>query len=828
MMKKVTFLFLMLLLIAGTSYSQDKQDWKYTHPLPQANNVRKIKMLSETEWVGVGGNGLFQHTSNSGANWYFQFFAGKTNAATLATPGNYDITFFNGSTGIVTGDQGYIGRTVDGGVTFTEVGAGLLPTNTRCWSLWFADANTGYIGCGAQGAFTTHILKTTNAGLNWTIVYSDLSGSTSYLTALGGIDNQNVIAAWANGSQLKTTNGGTNWTITPVGFTTNVNGISFLNSTTGFAVGSSGSAKRTTDAGATWTAVNTPTADWSMFQVKIVSETEIYAVGDPTYLYKTTDLGTTWQSLPIVVAGPSVPFIWYSLDKSGSTYVISGDYGIVAKSTDGCATWFSESTQYSSQLMYDITTVPGTSKYWTVGRPFTPGTRNIFYSTNSGTTWTPRDLGVAGDFFAISMINENTGYVSGQNNKVLKTTDGGISWITKTGPSPVATSQLYSMEFIDENTGFVFVNFSTVAGGNVFKTTNGGDNWSQYTTGATSENIYSADMFDANTGYCVMNSSNRPVYRTTNGGVNWTASTVGTGFTGSIHGVSAPDANTVYVCQSSGTNRVAKSTNGGVNWTQIPLPAVADYNYIDFKDANTGYVGGNNTAIICRTTNGGASWTFQNTHNITSGRIYVSPGDTAWALGGSTAILRYVGPSSQVKITLTALMEGMYSPGTNLLARDENVKVYLRNAVSPYALKDSATGTIDSLTHSGNFTFANTTSGTYYIEVKTLNCIETWSRSGGETIIASGSYYPYDFTTSGSKAYGNNMALVGSSYCLYSGDINLDGTIDGGDLSLDDNAAVIGLSGYVPEDVNGDYTTDASDLSIVDNNATIGVFLIRP
>jgi hypothetical protein len=52
-------------------------------------------------------------------------------------------------------------------------------------------------------------------------------------------------------------------------------------------------------------------------------------------------------------------------------------------------------------------------------------------------------------------------------------------------------------------------------------------------------------MVDANTGYCTMNQSGRPLYRTTNGGVNWTALT--TGLTGSLRGVTAPDANTVYV-----------------------------------------------------------------------------------------------------------------------------------------------------------------------------------------------------------------------------------------------------------------------------------------
>lgn len=832
MMKRITFMIMMLLVIAGTSYSQDKQDWKWMHPTPQSNILRKIKMVSGTDWVTAGANGTFMHTTNSGSNWYFHHFAGKVTAGTLATTQNYDMWFFDSNTGIVVGDQGYIGRTVNGGVTFDEVGVGLIAANSRCQSIWFANANTGYIGAGSQNAFTTIILKTTNAGLNWSTVYSDLSGSTSYLTTLGGIDDQNVFASWANGSLLSTSNGGTNWTITPTTFPTIMYNMSFLNSTTGFCSGGLGTVSRTTNAGLNWSPVNTPTVDWSMFQVKVVSETEIYAIGDASSLYKSTDLGTTWQTLPISVNGPSVTFVWYSLDKNGSTYVLSGDYGIVAISNDGCATWSTNNyTQYSNALMYDITTVPGTSKYWVIGRPFPVGSTNreLLYSSNSGATWTPYNLGYTGDFFSISMINENTGYVSGQNNRVLKTTDGGASWTPKTGPSPVATSQLYTCEFIDENTGWVFVNLSTVAGGNVFKTTNGGDNWTQYTTGAASENIYSADMVNANTGFCVMNTSNRPIYRTTNGGVNWTGATT-TGFTGSIRGVSSPDGITVYACQTGGTSRVAKSTNGGVNWTLITMPVTTDFNSIDFKDANTGYVSGGSSGApaICKTTDGGVTWTTQNTHGITNIKVYVTQGDTAWALGGNTAIFRYAGPTNQIKINLSIAMEGMYSSVTNQLAMRDTVKVYLRNSTSPYAVKDSAKAVIDSLTQTALFTFSNAPSGTYYIVANHRNCIETWSRIGGETFIADGSTYNYSFVSGSSQAYGSNMTLKGSKWCIYSGDPNKDNTVDASDLSLVDNDVNFSTSGYVATDLTGDNFVDTDDLSIVDNNSYNAVGIIRP
>lgn len=832
-MKKIfTFVCLIFLLMAGESFTQDKQDWKFIHPAPQSNLLRKIKMISETEWVAVGANGTFMHTSNSGTNWYFHHFAGRVNATTLATTQAYDAWFFNSNTGIVTSDQGYAGRTVDGGVTIDSVLNGLVALNSRCWSVWFADANTGYIGAGSQTSFTTRILKTTNGGSNWSVVYSDLSGSTSYLTSLGGADANTVCASWGNGTCLRTTNGGTNWTLTASTFSTIMNNISFLNSTTGFAAGSGGTVSRTTDAGASWVPVNTPTTDWSMFQVKPVSATEIYAVGDPSFLYKSTDMGTSWSSLPISVSGPTITFVWYSIDFRGSTYVLSGDYGIVAKSTDGCATWSSNSIQLGNQLMYDIKTVPGTGKYWAVGRPFPPGssTKEIMYSSNSGTSWVTRDLGFTGDFFAISMINENTGYVSGQNNRVLKTIDGGITWSAKTGPSPVSSSQLYSMEFLDENTGFVFVNFSTVSGGNVFKTTNGGDNWTQYTTGAPSENIYSADMVDANTGYCTMNSSGRSVYKTTNGGVTWDSLKTRTaGFTSNVKSVSAPSANTVYICQSGGTNRVGKSTDGGANWTSFTMPVVADFTSIYFINDNTGYVTGNSTTAICRTTNGGLNWTTQNTHGITNLKVYASPGDTAWCIGGNENILRYVGVSSQLKLNLSVLMEGMYNSGTNQLARKDTVKVYLRGNVSPYTIKDSASAVIDSLTHSAQITFTRALSGTYYIVVKHFNTVETWSKSGGETIITDGSYYNYDFTTSSSKAYGNNMEQVGTKWCMYSGDINGEGTIDGSDVASIDNDGYNFVTGnYLVTDLDANGLIDGTDLLIAGNNASNFIGIIRP
>lgn len=636
-------LIILILCSASLSLAQDKQDWKFLHPLPQSNNLRKIKMIDANTWFAVGQNGTFMRTTNGGANWYFHHFAGKINAA-LGTTYAYDLWFFNASTGIVVGDQGYISRTTNGGVSFDSVGLGLVQSNSRCWSVWFANANTGYIGAGSQSAFTSVILKTTNGGINWASVYTSAS---NYVINIGGTDTNNVTASWSNGTLVKTANGGVNWSEMPnAGMIPFANSISFLNSSTGFAAGGAGKFARTTNGGANWDTIPTPQTDWSYFQVKPVSASEIYLTGDPINLYKSTNLGLSWISIPISV--PNVyPYIWYSIDKFGSTTVMSGDYGIVIKSTDNGTTWTTGSVQYNNQIMNDIQSLPGTSKIWFAGRPNAVG-KQIMYSSNHGNNWQLQGTGGTEEFFAISMINENSGYASANNSKVFKTTNGGQNWSALTQPS-VTNYSLYSMDFVNINTGWVCINYTTNAAGNVFKTTDGGQNWTQYNLAVTNPgSIMSCDFVNANTGFTSLNSSNKPVYKTTNGGVNWTAQT--TGLTGIIYEVKAIDTNVVYAVTNAGTSRVAKSTNGGANWTLITLPVVADFRSIDFKDANTGYICGNSTTAVCRTTDGGTTWTFQNTHTITLGRVHVTQGDTAFVVGGITSILRYI-PSPPTGIT---------------------------------------------------------------------------------------------------------------------------------------------------------------------------------
>ena len=180
-------------------------------------------------------------------------------------------------------------------------------------------------------------------------------------------------------------------------------------------------------------------------------------------------------------------------------------------------------------------------------------------------------------------------------------------------------------------------------------------------------------------------------------------------------------------------------------------------------------------------------------------------------------------------INLKAIMEGFYNASLNNMNISDTAKIYLRNALSPYAIVDSAKGIMNSNTYIGSFNIVNAVTGNYFIVFKHRNTIETWSSvtvsytSGGST--------NYSFINSASQAYGNNMIQVDATpvrYAIYSGDTNQDGIVDAGDISAIENDAANSVFGYVPTDLTGDDAVDASDISLVENNAVNSVSVITP
>jgi len=182
------------------------------------------------------------------------------------------------------------------------------------------------------------------------------------------------------------------------------------------------------------------------------------------------------------------------------------------------------------------------------------------------------------------------------------------------------------------------------------------------------------------------------------------------------------------------------------------------------------------------------------------------------------------GGNKAIKIVILFYIEGIYKPG-NIYGSLDMTTAYLRNSVFPYNKIDSAKSY-----NRTNFTFTYTSSGNYYISVKSRNSIETWYYQPVNLVDSIGNA-SIDFSNLISKAYGNNQKLVNSSpvtYAFYSGDINQDGIIDVADLVSINNDANNFIIGYVNTDVNGDEIVDVSDVVITFNKSNNFISVITP
>ncbi|MBK8550213.1 MAG: hypothetical protein IPL53_03810 [Ignavibacteria bacterium] len=212
---------------------------------------------------------------------------------------------------------------------------------------------------------------------------------------------------------------------------------------------------------------------------------------------------------------------------------------------------------------------------------------------------------------------------------------------------------------------------------------------------------------------------------------------------------------------------------------------------------------------LFKSTNSGSTWQFM------GGIVNIASNDIT--ITGLTSFSRWSADSSKVPAAIGLIQEGFYNIATNNLNMTDTVRAYLRNATTPYAVVDSAVGLLDSLTFKSGLQFSNAATGSYYIQLKHRNSLETWSKNPVNYI--QDSTLNYDFTFAATQAYGNNMVQKGTKYCLYSGDVTQNGFIDLTDVIEINNNATNFVTGYVATDANGNSIVDLTDVLIAYNNS---------
>ncbi|MBV6478669.1 MAG: hypothetical protein HGGPFJEG_01424 [Ignavibacteria bacterium] len=180
-----------------------------------------------------------------------------------------------------------------------------------------------------------------------------------------------------------------------------------------------------------------------------------------------------------------------------------------------------------------------------------------------------------------------------------------------------------------------------------------------------------------------------------------------------------------------------------------------------------------------------------------------------------------------VTIDIKLALDGSFNASTNRMNSNEKITVLLRTNYYPYYIVDSAKSIVDSVSLTGRFIFKNVPDGNYYIVIKGINVLETWCKSPG-IYLNEGSTNFYDFTSSASQAYGNNMKRKGTKYCIYNSDVNQDGSIDGMDNLKINNDANLMITGKVISDINSDYFVDGIDMNISEFNSSYYIIMITP
>lgn len=284
----------------------------------------------------------------------------------------------------------------------------------------------------------------------------------------------------------------------------------------------------------------------------------------------------------------------------------------------------------------------------------------LLHTTDGGTTWTekilhPTDVvGSPSDpGLNLSFISKTTGWVlktfgtfdNPQGAVVYKTTDGGVNWSRKV-VSTTTGDVGFQLQFVDANTGWILLYNSTTLTPTFLKTSDGGANW----VPVNGAGIFS--FVDANNGWAYSSPNQSPpynIYKTTDGGTSWFPIAIDN-TAGQINKMKFFDVNNGWIVGKNG--KIIKTSDGGVNWTPITNAGInSEYKNksVHFINPNVGWISSkrdnsDDNAIVLHTNNGGTSWTTQNTpSNYSIFSIYFWDANNGWYTGDYGAIARYTG-----------------------------------------------------------------------------------------------------------------------------------------------------------------------------------------
>ncbi|MEN8857151.1 MAG: YCF48-related protein [Flavobacteriaceae bacterium] len=566
---KKSLLILFCIVYINKIHSQT--NWELLNPKPTANTGKDVEFVTTNIGYIITSNELLE-TIDAGNTWLK-----KQNISS----GN-DMNFYN-TTGYIVGNYGYVLKSVDNGVSWSQISTGF---NSSFNTVNIIDDNNIILST------SNSIVKTDDGGTTWKSlsIPNSAVNKTSFTSSLVGHAVSN------NGIILKTIDGGQNWYITrdnsnfiPSNYFT----VYFVNENIGFSTQEHSNMFKTTDGGETW--VELAGIIDAIYSIYFLNENIGYATGEDGVIFKTLDSGNTWTWAGFQNGRSGNSSMYGIYFQDNNIGYATGARGRIIKTTDGGNTWTQHSQTYNDfrQLQFIDSNIGYAQS------------RNHFYkTTDGGNNWNLiGSLSLRTSVFpgSFTFINENLGYATtagSYGGHVFKTTDGGVTWSILRNGYEVIGDGINSIFFLDANNGFV-------SGGNyskrVMKTTDGGDNWTQVLSQISFGHI---QFVNDSVGYGNrIGYSEGAMYKTIDGGNTWSLNVEVDEDINAFHFV---DENNGYFVGEQGL--IYKTSDGGTNWVELEIPHES-YTQVYFYSRNDGYIADDNGKLY-KTENGGISWEY--------------------------------------------------------------------------------------------------------------------------------------------------------------------------------------------------------------------------
>ncbi|MCU0342323.1 MAG: YCF48-related protein [Ignavibacterium sp.] len=629
-MKKLVFVFGLLLILSSNTFSQ--QGWFWQNPYPGSCGYRDIEFVSENSIWAVGYNGTIVKSTDGGNTWQNIYL----NLSIELT----GLSFIDEMHGTIAGENGTIIHTTNGGIDWQWQESG---TSSYLTAVSFLNNDIGIAVGGAE------VLKTTDGGNTW--VNQNILGSDYYMDVIM-IDSSNIYLIGTR-EILKTSDAGVNWSY----YSTSHNwhgplyAADFIDVNNGIVVGD-GITLKTSDGGLTW--VINPVSN-GLYDVEYFSYNIAIAPAASGHIIKTTDGGTTWFPIYDAVDMASISFINENIGFSCSGSI---NWGGLFKTTDGGLSWFEVSRNGISWVGLNSITFFNEYKGVAVGYDY-DGIRDVgcvLNTTDGGVNWVKQNSPTNSSLNSINCISENVYISVGNEGTIIKTTDNGINWsIKQTG----FNYKLNNCFFISSEVGWVvgvggdWPHYESI----ILKTTNGGENWFNQNSYSESE-LFSIFFNNENEGIVVGDSG--LILKTSDGGNTWSSISSGTynylfdvsfannnyGLVLSVPGLGASqilkttDGGNVWTFLSEIEDYVTRimfinedlvvalgsvpyiSTNGGISWQSQVVPSPAAVNDIFYLNSNLGWIVGYDGTIL-HTTNGGVTFIEDEENNFTQPKEFL-------------------------------------------------------------------------------------------------------------------------------------------------------------------------------------------------------------